>query len=1191
MPLEGPWRHELHFSPCGVDTGGVYTLDRWRSSLLLASNELSSSHQAIRCLVDFVLIAPSRLRELDEKLTKNTFVSDDATNKFRGGTGPTGCIDSSVIDSSLKSFAPSITAFSSNPVGLLPISPVAMKSYLAEKTAIVLRKREASQTFAELCSRLALLTLRCLNFLACAGWTDSPVCLVASESPSVAQLQVLDRCYSASWHFLDISSKFETTRYLRTHLQTLKIGYSGEVISVRRQLVCSQVTPAWPKPGSACLFPIIDFVHQELRDDLENPERCLLPRSQWPQKTPRSKVYATDSEWYAIVKSGYELGLFRMVAEENIFRNERGDLILNGAMGVDKIKVVDGVEVHLLRFISNLIPINHYLRKLRGDSQLLPSVTQLSLVLLEDGEVLSLESEDMESCFNLFYVPDAWAGYFAYEKRVPASAFGGDPSSWVYVSIRAVPMGCTFAVDLMQSMARRYVFGLCDVPEETELRRDRAIPSGDISVVCMDGFDFLRRLKLDEILGSPPWEESIEHRAFVSRCKALGLPLNAGKSLVRSLHGAILGGEIDGLRGTLQHARVKGHKFMLSTLALLTLKAPSQPALQHWAGVACFAAGFRRPSFSALEEIFSFISSPGWLSSTQRRLPLEVFDEVLVFAGLLPLCFTNLRAPIRPVISITDASEDGGGSAEATTFLSTMSKGRASSAEDWLAGINEELSTLGTQEKLVCSSCGSHRPDWNSWCKCPMGCDYAFCGVTCLLKHRSSCQAPELSLPRFCEGFCGPRAPLTWAIACCGIPVEKPFDKAFDSSEDFFAEHNNLERFDHELVAVEHWGPDCKLMSRARGKPIQLPSGKWIDGPQAVRSEEYPMGFPNLRGRILHRVRQSNSMFMHALRRLEWRVKNWGFAVLEHPVNSLGFYFPLAVKLLLTKGVFFTIVWNCCHGGRRRKGSGLLHNIPQLHAALHSEECAGHEDGELLPYEVNVNEDGTLLFDTESEAEYPFGLCQAYAQAVKSAVKEWSLQSIPVTLSLRSEWLENTLLHHATKLLAKQSITSEVMPSLVSLLESMVPGKELSHLHTLLKLGDFRGTDVCLSHQTLLDPSRQVVPYPAFAWKWKTSQSYSWRQSQHINALEFTALLNYIRDIVSRPEVHSSRLFHVLDSRVSSCIVAKGRSSSRLLNRLCRRLAAFSLAADLYIMPLWTISKWNFSDAASRQVVPEVCKP
>ena len=45
---------------------------------------------------------------------------------------------------------------------------------------------------------------------------------------------------------------------------------------------------------------------------------------------------------------------------------------------------------------------------------------------------------------------------------------------------------------------------------------------------------------------------------------------------------------------------------------------------------------------------------------------------------------------------------------------------------------------------------------------------------------------------------------------------------------------------------------------------------------------------------------------------------------------------------------------------------------------------------------------------------------------------------------------------------------------------------------------------------------------------------------------------------------------------------AKGRSSSKVLNRVCRRVMAISLATNTYVITLWTISKWDYSDAAGR---------
>ena len=69
---------------------------------------------------------------------------------------------------------------------------------------------------------------------------------------------------------------------------------------------------------------------------------------------------------------------------------------------------------------------------------------------------------------------------------------------------------------------------------------------------------------------------------------------------------------------------------------------------------------------------------------------------------------------------------------------------------------------------------------------------------------------------------------------------------------------------------------------------------------------------------------------------------------------------------------------------------------------------------------------------------------------------------------------------------------------------------------------------------------------------------------------------------------HSCRILHVLDSRVVSCVLAKGRSSSCKLNRVLRRVSALMLASDVYVFPLWTVSGWNFADFGTRALCPAV---
>ena len=141
------------------------------------------------------------------------------------------------------------------------------------------------------------------------------------------------------------------------------------------------------------------------------------------------------------------------------------------------------------------------------------------------------------------------------------------------------------------------------------------------------------------------------------------------------------------------------------------------------------------------------------------------------------------------------------------------------------------------------------------------------------------------------------------------------------------------------------------------------------------------------------------------------------------------------------------------------------------------------------------------------------------------------------------------------------------------------------HLAEVLRQVDHRGSDVRLD-SGLVPHIRQDVPYPVFCWKWRSVAAYAWKQVQHINLLEFIAVLNYIRGLVLNTRMHGFRLIHILDRRVAAGVIARGRSSSKRLNRLSRRFMAYELASDLYLLPLWTISGWMPADAGSRLHAP-----
>ena len=67
------------------------------------------------------------------------------------------------------------------------------------------------------------------------------------------------------------------------------------------------------------------------------------------------------------------------------------------------------------------------------------------------------------------------------------------------------------------------------------------------------------------------------------------------------------------------------------------------------------------------------------------------------------------------------------------------------------------------------------------------------------------------------------------------VEVQPPYDWYF--GDDFFPEEGRqtlADLMEDPCLAMEHWAPECKLFSRARGRPITLRDGRKVRGPQPV---------------------------------------------------------------------------------------------------------------------------------------------------------------------------------------------------------------------------------------------------------------------------------------------------------------------------------------------------------------------
>ena len=108
---------------------------------------------------------------------------------------------------------------------------------------------------------------------------------------------------------------------------------------------------------------------------------------------------------------------------------------------------------------------------------------------------------------------------------------------------------------------------------------------------------------------------------------------------------------------------------------------------------------------------------------------------------------------------------------------------------------------------------------------------------------------------------------------------------------------------------------------------------------------------------------------------------------------------------------------------------------------------------------------------------------------------------------------------------------------------------------------------------------------------WKTTRVWNWKAKdrRHINVLEADAAVQMLEVAARSWEDH--RINSLIDSRVAKCALAKGRTSSRVLQPVCRRAASLQISGGIY--PSWNFAptRLNVADCPTRdKPFPDLCK-
>ena len=123
--------------------------------------------------------------------------------------------------------------------------------------------------------------------------------------------------------------------------------------------------------------------------------------------------------------------------------------------------------------------------------------------------------------------------------------------------------------------------------------------------------------------------------------------------------------------------------------------------------------------------------------------------------------------------------------------------------------------------------------------------------------------------------------------------------------------------------------------------------------------------------------------------------------------------------------------------------------------------------------------------------------------------------------------------------------------------------------------------DVGSCHRAKVWPREALQPG---RWRWRVCQEYAWKmEKRHINELELESSFLYLLRRSREESRLGSRCLLLSDSQVVCGVLAKGRSSSRKLNLVVRRLGGLLLGTHGYLVTAWTKTAENPADMPSRR--------
>ena len=108
----------------------------------------------------------------------------------------------------------------------------------------------------------------------------------------------------------------------------------------------------------------------------------------------------------------------------------------------------------------------------------------------------------------------------------------------------------------------------------------------------------------------------------------------------------------------------------------------------------------------------------------------------------------------------------------------------------------------------------------------------------------------------------------------------------------------------------------------------------------------------------------------------------------------------------------------------------------------------------------------------------------------------------------------------------------------------------------------------------------QAVNHLATTLPWTVYKSWKFKKSSHINLLEISCVLGLVEDLLRQRR--SIRVVSLIDSYVSRGAIGKGRSASRAISSLLRRIGSCLVAGGIYLTTPFCPTRLNIADDPTR---------